>query len=196
MAPPVAAEGRTTMAGTRKFSDIPEISEETLSVLEVLGFATATPVQEATIPLFAGNKDVAVDACTGSGKTLAFVIPVVEKLRRLEEPLKKSQVGAIIISPTRELAKQIHQVAEPFIRSVPGLRSLLMVGGTDPAADVAQFKQQGGHVIVGTPGRIDDVIKRCGGAMDVRALEVLVLDEADRLLDMGFKAQLDAIMAR
>ncbi|KAG2447782.1 hypothetical protein HYH02_007239 [Chlamydomonas schloesseri] len=72
---------------------------------------------------------------------------------------------------------------------------MLLVGGTDPAQDVAAFKARGGHVMVGTPGRIEDVLKRCA-AVDLRRLEVLVLDEADRLLDMGFKAQLDAVMAR
>lgn len=79
------------MAG-KPFSELPGLSSETLAVLQQCGFTRATPVQEATIPLFAGNKDVAVDACTGSGKTLAFVIPVMEKLRRLEDPLKKHQV--------------------------------------------------------------------------------------------------------
>ena len=82
------------MAGTKRFRDMPELSPATLEVLSGLGFERATPVQEATIPLFAGNKDVAVDAQTGSGKTLAFVIPVVERLRRLEEPLRKHQVAA------------------------------------------------------------------------------------------------------
>ena len=81
------------MEATRSFKDIKQISPETLAVLGSLGFQQATPVQEATIPLFCGHKDVAVDACTGSGKTLAFVIPITEKLRRLEEPLKKHQVG-------------------------------------------------------------------------------------------------------
>jgi ATP-dependent RNA helicase DDX55/SPB4 len=80
------------MAGTR-FSVFPGLSEESRSVLAAQGFTRATPVQEATIPLFSGHKDVAVDACTGSGKTLAFVLPVVEKMRRLEEPLKRHQVG-------------------------------------------------------------------------------------------------------
>jgi hypothetical protein len=80
------------MAG-KPFSELPNISPETLAVLGQCGFQRATPVQEATIPLFAGNKDVAVDACTGSGKTLAFVIPVIEKLRRLEEPLKRHQAS-------------------------------------------------------------------------------------------------------
>ena len=81
------------MEETRSFRDIKEISVETLAVLDSLGFEQATPVQEATIPLFCGHKDVAVDACTGSGKTLAFVIPITEKLRKLDDPLKKHQVG-------------------------------------------------------------------------------------------------------
>lgn len=79
------------MAGPKPFSDMPCISPETLGVLSAQGFVRSTPVQEATIPLFCGNKDVAVDACTGSGKTLAFVVPVVERLRRLEDALKQHQ---------------------------------------------------------------------------------------------------------
>jgi ATP-dependent RNA helicase DDX55/SPB4 len=82
------------MAHSSRFSDMPVISAQTLAVLDSLGFERATPVQEATIPLFAGNKDVAVDACTGSGKTLAFIVPLIEKLRRLEDPLKKYQASA------------------------------------------------------------------------------------------------------
>jgi ATP-dependent RNA helicase DDX55/SPB4 len=80
------------MAGLRPFSELTCISKHTLEVIDSLGFKTATPVQEATIPLFCGNKDVAVDASTGSGKTLAFVVPVIEKLRRLDEKLKPHQV--------------------------------------------------------------------------------------------------------
>lgn len=79
-------------ASGRRFSELPSISPECLAVLSAQGFTRATPVQEATIPLFAGNKDVAVDAATGSGKTLAFVVPIVEKMRRLEEQLKRHQV--------------------------------------------------------------------------------------------------------
>lgn len=86
-----ASKVQGAMAG-REFRELACLSPETLQVLDSLGFARATPVQEATIPLFIGNKDVAVDACTGSGKTLAFIIPLVEKLRRLEAPLRKHQV--------------------------------------------------------------------------------------------------------
>lgn len=85
------------MSGPSQFSAIPAISKETLSVLQVLGFTTATPVQEAVIPLFSGNKDVAVDACTGSGKTLAFVVPVIEKLRKLDDKLKRHQVSSWLL---------------------------------------------------------------------------------------------------
>lgn len=160
------------------------VSAASCAVLARLGFSAPTPVQSACIPLFRGNKDVAVDAATGSGKTLAFVLPVVDKLRGLEAPLKRHQarrppsapitfrmvipgirrphwarskggqyietcrlmiinddisdipplnncvqVGAIIVSPTRELAKQISDVAAEFIATVPGLTSMLLVGG-------------------------------------------------------------------
>ena len=87
------------MEETHSFRDMDEISPETLLVLDSLGFKQATPVQEATIPLFCGHKDVAVDACTGSGKTLAFVLPITEKLRKLEEPLKKHQASHSLMLP-------------------------------------------------------------------------------------------------
>lgn len=90
------------MGGPKRFDELAGVSAPTFAVLARLGFTTATPVQEATIPLFSGHKDVAVDACTGSGKTLAFVIPVVEKLRQLEERLKPNQVCMQIIVITRE----------------------------------------------------------------------------------------------
>ena len=170
----------------RPFAELEGLGPEVKAVLESQGFSEPTPVQEATIPLFCGNKDVAVDAATGSGKTLAFVLPVVERLRRLE-PLKKNQVGpelwcrlregclddsgvsrgagnrlppprpltprqpaacvplspsphllpaapvqvgAVVVSPTRELARQIFEVARPFMDTVPWLRAQLLVGGT------------------------------------------------------------------
>jgi len=177
------------------FKDMPEISPKTLQVLEGLGFHTATPVQQACIPLFCGHKDVAVDACTGSGKTLAFVVPILEKLSRLEVQLRENEVGAIVVSPTRELARQIYEVAKAFWDTLPWLQPLLLTGGSDPLIDVAAFNAEGGNVIIGTPGRLSDVMKRCE-RLDCRSLEVLVLDEADRLLDMGFKQQLDYIMGR
>ena len=141
------------------FADLACLSPTTLLCLTELGFTHATPVQQATLPLFCGHKDVAVEACTGSGKTLAFVVPVVEKLRGLPSPLTQHQarspaprpgscrlnyafsclsavetrvvlqVGAMIVSPTRELAKQTFAVLQPFLQTLPWAQATLLVGG-------------------------------------------------------------------
>lgn len=226
---------------TTPFAEFECISPPVLSILRNQGFEKATPVQDAVIPLFCSNKDVAVDAATGSGKTLAFIIPIVERLLKLENAPRllevrrthsrwlrlqerrqsrsstwafcmpacttaaKSvpgldefaivQVLAIVVSPTRELALQTHTVAQPFFDGCD-LRCALvpLIGGTDVSADVASIKAGGAGVMVGTPGRISDVLVRCPH-LSFKAFEVLVLDEADRLLEMGFQKQLDAIMA-
>nr|XP_044987966.1 ATP-dependent RNA helicase DDX55 isoform X2 [Jaculus jaculus] len=165
---------------------------QVLGALRELGFPHMTPVQSATIPLFMKNKDVAAEAVTGSGKTLAFVIPILEILLRREEKLKKSQVGAIIITPTRELAIQIDEVLSHFTKNFPQFRQILWIGGRNPGEDVERFKQQGGNIVVATPGRLEDMFRRKAEGLDlascVKTLDVLVLDEADRLLDMGFEA--------
>ncbi|XP_050002533.1 ATP-dependent RNA helicase DDX55 isoform X8 [Alexandromys fortis] len=144
------------------------------------------------------NKDVAAEAVTGSGKTLAFVIPIVEILLRREEKLKKSQVGAIIITPTRELAIQIDEVLSHFTKHFPQFSQILWIGGRNPGEDVERFKQHGGNIIVATPGRLEDMFRRKAEGLDlascVRSLDVLVLDEADRLLDMGFEASINTIL--
>ncbi|XP_011354331.1 ATP-dependent RNA helicase DDX55 [Pteropus vampyrus] len=169
-----------------------------LGVLRDLGFPYMTPVQSAAIPLFLKNKDVAAEAVTGSGKTLAFVIPILEILLRREEKLKKSQVGAIIITPTRELAIQIDGVLSHFTRPFPQFSQILWIGGRNPGEDVARFKQQGGNIVVATPGRLEDMFRRKAEGLDlascVKSLDVLVLDEADRLLDMGFEASINTIL--
>uniref|UniRef100_A0A8C0G327 ATP-dependent RNA helicase n=1 Tax=Bubo bubo TaxID=30461 RepID=A0A8C0G327_BUBBB len=154
--------------------------------------------QSATIPLFLSNKDVAAEAVTGSGKTLAFVIPILEILLRREEKLKKMQVGAIIITPTRELAIQIDEVLSHFTKHFPRFSQILLIGGRNPMEDVEKFKEHGGNIIVATPGRLEDLFRRKADGLDlascVKSLDVLVLDEADRLLDMGFEASLNAIL--
>ncbi|XP_054450369.1 ATP-dependent RNA helicase DDX55 [Pteronotus mesoamericanus] len=171
---------------------------QVLGVLRELGFPYMTPVQSATIPLFLKNKDVAAEAVTGSGKTLAFVIPILEILLRREERLKKWQVGAIVITPTRELAIQIDEVLSHFTKPFPQFSQILLIGGRNPAEDVARFREHGGNIVVATPGRLEDMFRRQAEGVDlasgVRSLEVLVLDEADRLLDMGFEASINTVL--
>ncbi|XP_019362670.1 PREDICTED: ATP-dependent RNA helicase DDX55 isoform X2 [Gavialis gangeticus] len=144
------------------------------------------------------NKDVAAEAVTGSGKTLAFVIPILEILLKREEKLKKMQVGAIIITPTRELAVQIDEVLSHFTKHFPQFSQILLIGGTNPVEDIEKFKEHGGNIIVATPGRLEDMFRRKADGLDlvrcVKSLDVLVLDEADRLLDMGFEASINAIL--
>ncbi|CAL1387718.1 unnamed protein product [Linum trigynum] len=179
-----------------RFSDLnPALSDPVLDALKEGGFDYCTPVQAATIPLLCGYKDVAVDAATGSGKTLAFVVPLVEILRRVSPAPKPQQVLGIIISPTRELSSQIYHVAQPFIATLSNLKSLLLVGGGDVKADVKKIEEDGANLLIGTPGRLHDIMERVDD-LDFRNLEVLILDEADRLLDMGFQKQLNAIISR
>ncbi|KAJ1992166.1 ATP-dependent rRNA helicase spb4 [Coemansia spiralis] len=198
----------------------PSLSQAVLDAVASLGFEHMTPVQEATIPAFVQNSDVVVEAATGSGKTLAFIIPVLELLQRRKVKLAHSDVGAVIISPTRELAKQIFDVLDEVIR-LTGFeyKPHLVVGGsssaTNTADEISQMKELGPDILVGTPGRLEDVlcgrlkhgkktksgtITASGGvrgrpSASASKLEVCVLDEADRLLDMGFEASLTAIFS-
>ncbi|MBN3296574.1 DDX55 helicase, partial [Amia calva] len=175
-----------------------KLHDSILQTLRDLGFSHMTPVQSACIPLFMKNKDVAAEAVTGSGKTLAFVIPILQILLRREEKLKKKQVGALIITPTRELASQISGVMASFLQHFPQFSQILLIGGSNPIEDVEKFKEHGGNIVIGTPGRLEDMFRRQADGLDltgcVKALDVLVLDEADRLLDMGFEASLNVIL--
>ena len=149
-----------------------------------------TPVQASTIPLFMKHKDVVVEAVTGSGKTLAFVVPILEKLVRRSTRLRKNEIGALVISPTRELATQIQTVFNAFLSSQPiddvehrHAPAFLLVSSSQssPAQDVQRFLETGADIVIGTPGRIEEFLLGKGRAsVIVKELEVLVLDEADR----------------
>ncbi|THH07285.1 hypothetical protein EW145_g3478 [Phellinidium pouzarii] len=184
-----------------------------LDVINSLGYAHMTPVQASTIPLFMKHKDVVVEAVTGSGKTLSFVIPIIEKLVRRKQ-LRKAEIGALVISPTRELASQIHSIFELLLESQPNNESsdseedilnhesypppLLLTSSSDssPAQDVKRFLETGADIVIGTPGRVEEFLLGKGrDAVNVKELEVLVLDEADRLLDLGFTQCLTRILA-
>lgn len=172
----------------------PALCAHCLHVLDNMGFIYPTPVQRRTIPLFMSHKDVAVEAVTGSGKTLAFVIPVIETVIARGRPWEAGETGAVIIAPTRELATQIWGVCRAFLPADKDVN--LLVGGKDVDQDITAINQKGSVVVVGTPGRLLALLSRsdCYLASHVRALEYLVLDEADRLLEMGFHQSLTTIL--
>ena len=181
----------------RKWDQLdPPLSEKTMKVLQKLNFEFMTPVQGATIPHFMKNKDVAVEAVTGSGKTLAFVIPLLEILSKVSRTWTGKGTGALVLTPTRELASQITGVLENFLK-IFCFKTLLLIGGTDVHDDVARINAEGGQIIVATPGRLVDLLGRpsCSLAGSLRNLEVLVLDEADRLLELGFEQSVNTILS-
>ena len=176
-----------------------------LQTLEKLEFKTMTPVQEATLPLFMRNKDVIVEAVTGSGKTLGFLLPTLQILikSKLENELRMHSIGALIIAPTRELAEQIFKILNLFLDSVNSfyfkkfkhsLSTQLLIGGSNHEKDLKEFQEKGGNILVGTPGRMHELLTTYSYLYNTKDLEVLVLDEADRLLDMGFEFSLNAIL--
>jgi ATP-dependent RNA helicase DDX55/SPB4 len=138
-----------------------------------------------------------VEAVTGSGKTLAFLIPILEILRRKngKGAVKIHEIQALILSPTRELAKQIGEALDPFLEAFQ-LKKFVSVGGSDPSQDVGRFKTDGGNIVIGTPGRIEDLCQKHPEVIAMKGLEVLVLDEADRLLDMGFEKSVNSIISK
>lgn len=194
---PAASTSRNhpPMAGRRRFDELP-LTRATLHGLALSGYTTMTAVQRAALPHALSGRDVLGAAKTGSGKTLAFVIPLLESLRRARwSPL--DGLGALILSPTRELGSQIfatlgrvgRQGSEP---SSAVLSAGLLVGGRDVREEARRVS--GLTILVATPGRLLQHMDESPG-FDAGRLQVLVLDEADRLLDMGFAPTLDAILA-
>ncbi|XP_068901596.1 probable ATP-dependent RNA helicase DDX55 homolog [Tenebrio molitor] len=176
------------------------LHEEIKSAIKALNFPTMTPIQAATIPQLINKKDVVAEAVTGSGKTLAFLIPLLEilKTRQIEQKWKKHEIGALIISPTRELALQTEQVLVKLLVFVMGISRLLLVGGNSVEHDLDHFKRKGGNIIICTPGRFEDLLSRkteLNLTASLKSLEILILDEADRLLDYGFQKSVDTILS-
>ncbi|CRK94489.1 CLUMA_CG007995, isoform A [Clunio marinus] len=179
------------------------LSEPILEVVQnVFKFKIMTPVQSATIPLLLSCKDVAVEAVTGSGKTLAFITPMLELLlkRHRNESWRKNEVGSIVISPTRELATQTGEVLQKFLenKNLSLFTQKLLVGGTSVDDDVKNLENDGAHIIICTPGRLLDLLERNDNlklAGRVKSLELLIFDEADRLLDLGFEVAINSILS-
>ena len=168
------------------FKDLP-LSMEVLRGIDELGFASLFPIQaQAITPLLEG-KDVIGQAQTGTGKTAAFGVPMVE---RLNPEIRKVQ--GLVLVPTRELAVQVAGHIKLFAKYAR-LRVLAVYGG-EPIQRQIRALASGIHIIVGTPGRLIDLLKR--GALNLYSVQTLVLDEADRMLDMGFIEDIEYILAR
>src|SRR3954463_3775813 len=159
------------------FSEL-SISAQLKSNLVRNGFTTPTPVQAQAIPAALAGRDVVATAQTGTGKTLAFVLPLLESLTANPTP----GVSAVVLSPTRELAMQINEVFA-LLGAGSGIRSAVVVGGLGERPQL-QAIRKGAQVIIATPGRLNDFLKR--NLVKLSTTRVLVLDEADRMLDMGF----------
>ena len=166
------------------FSDL-NIENKLKKSIELAEFRTPTPIQSQSIPISLEGKDVLGTAQTGTGKTLAFTIPMLNKL------LKNKQAMALIICPTRELATQVMEtVLKLNIREI-GIGNALLIGGESMQKQLRQLKKRA-RIIVGTPGRINDHIER--KSLNLSRVNYLVLDETDRMLDMGFTPQIEIIL--
>lgn len=169
------------------FRDL-SLSAELVQVVAELGFAQPTPIQAQAIPLLLKGKDVIGQSQTGSGKTAAFGLPILERIE-----LAQRQVQALILCPTRELCTQVAREIRKLGRRHPGLQVLVVSGGM-PIGPQFGALEQGVHIVVGTPGRVLDHLNR--KSLDLRGIATLVLDEADRMLEMGFQEDMEKILSR
>ena len=168
------------------FTELP-LSAALQQKLAAAQFITLTPIQAGAITPALEGKDVIGTSQTGSGKTLAFLIPIVEMLQREQS----RQTGALVLLPTRELAMQVHAQYEK-LRSKTTPKAALVIGGVSEKAQIQGLRASAGLVIA-TPGRLQDLMSR--KLADLRHLKILVLDEADRMLDMGFLPAIQRILA-
>jgi len=162
------------------------ISEARVQVLTELGFTAPTPIQEQSIPALLEGKDMLGQAQTGTGKTAAFSIPILERIDTYQNHLQ-----ALILTPTRELAIQVSQAIRTF-NLKPGAKILTVYGGQAIDRQISQL-ERGVHIVVGTPGRVIDLMDR--GRLDLSRLSWFVLDEADEMLNMGFIQDVEKILA-
>ncbi len=168
------------------FSDL-GLKPEILEAIQEMGFENPTPVQEKTIPfLLSTNKDLVALAQTGTGKTAAFGLPILNDI-----DLKSKKVQALVLSPTRELAMQIAKDFTAYSKKTKGFKAISIYGGADAGAQIREL-ERGGQVVVGTPGRVLDLLKR--KKLKLSDVQTLVLDEADEMLTMGFKDDLNDIL--
>ena len=174
-----------------KFTDL-NLPEQVLQAIADTGFTDCTPIQEKTLPLALGGKDVAGQAQTGTGKTAAFLIALFTRLLKRETASKERHPRALILAPTRELVVQIEKDAQQ-LGKYAGFNIQAIYGGVDYMLQKNALKE-GVDVVIGTPGRLIDYLKQ--KVYSLKNIEALVIDEADRMFDMGFIADLRFILRR
>ena len=161
-----------------------------LKAVKEKGYDVPSPIQEKAIPLILKGRDILASAQTGTGKTAGFTLPLLQKLSE-NEPKGKRNIRALILTPTRELAAQIYDNVLEYSKHI-NLRSTVIFGGVNQRPQVATLRQ-GVDILIATPGRLLDLVNQRFLFLD--NVEILVLDEADRMLDMGFKRDIDKIMS-
>jgi len=167
----------TNKSTASHFGDLP-LAPATLANLAQLGYVDMTPIQAASLPIALAGQDLIAQAKTGSGKTAAFALALLARL-----DVRRSGVQAMVLCPTRELADQVTREIRRLARAEENIKVLTLSGGTPMRPQTASL-EHGAHIVVGTPGRIIDHLER--GSLTLDTLNTLVLDEADRMLDMGF----------
>ncbi|MBN1112389.1 MAG: DEAD/DEAH box helicase [Bacteroidales bacterium] len=166
-----------------------KLSESVLAAISEMGYVEPSPVQEQTIPfLLENDSDIIALAQTGTGKTAAFGLPAIEKTN-----LNNKNIQTLILSPTRELGMQIAGELEKFCKNLPKIRIVAVYGGAPIEKQISELNR-GAHFVVATPGRMVDLIKR--NRIDISAIDRVVLDEADEMLNMGFRDDLDFILSK
>ncbi len=164
------------------------LKPEILKAIAEMGFENPTPIQEQTIShLISSTNDLVALAQTGTGKTAAFGLPVINNTS-----MQIKEVQTLILCPTRELCLQITRDMDKYSKYIPGFKTIPVYGGADITKQIRELRA-GGQVVVGTPGRVHDLIRR--KMLNISAIRWLILDEADEMLTMGFKEELDAILS-
>ncbi len=159
-----------------------DLLEPILNALEKQGYSTPTPIQQQAIPIILSGSDIMGCAQTGTGKTAAFAIPILQNLTKNKRPEGRRRIRTLILTPTRELAIQIEENIKEYGSNLD-IRHAVIFGGVSQLNQINRLKS-GIDILVATPGRLLDLQQQ--GFVDLRSLEVFVLDEADRMLDMGF----------
>lgn len=172
---------------TTSFSRL-ALPDALLTNLDSLGYRAMTPVQARALPAALEGRDVLAQAQTGSGKTAAFGLALLARLN-----LASTRVQGLVLCPTRELAEQVSEALRRLARQLANVKVLTLCGGAPFGPQLASL-EHGAHIVVGTPGRVEDHLRK--GTLDLGGLAALVLDEADRMLDMGFQAAIDDIVAQ